>query len=76
MTMIEACPLLPSVPIPIVVAPFMRSTVPVGMVAPEVLVTVAVKVIGWPAVPGLGDAVTDVVVDVVDVDVTARVPLT
>ena len=52
-----------SVPDPIALAPSVKVTLPVGVPEP-VGVTVAVRVIGWPYVDGLGDEATVVVVAV------------
>ena len=52
-----ATPELFSVPVPRVVAPFRKVTVPVG-VGPEAAVTVAVKVTLVPAFAGLSEEVT------------------
>lgn len=61
-----------SVPVPRVVAPFMKVTVPVGAGTPEVPVTVAVKVTLDPTAMEVSEAVRAVVVDPsVTVTVTA-----
>lgn len=52
-----ALPLL-SVPVPNVVEPFLKVTVPVGV--PPLEVTVAVKVTDWPEVDGLREEVSEV----------------
>jgi len=46
-------PLPLRVPVPIVVAPFLNVTVPVGVPGPPVLETVAVNVTDWPEHDGL-----------------------
>ena len=52
-----------SVPVPSVVEPCMKFTVPLGVPEPgDVTLTVAVNVTGWPAVPGFDEEVTIVVV--------------
>ena len=52
------------VPVPMVVAPSLKVTLPVGVpVAGETGLTVAVNVTDWPYVEGLADVVTVVVVD-------------
>ncbi len=55
-----ATPLALSVPVPSVVAPSLKVTVPVGV--PPAPVTVAVKVTDWPKVEGLADEPSAVVV--------------
>jgi len=58
-----ACPPL-SVPVPRLVAPSRKLTVPVGVpAAGNTGVTVADSVTDCPTVPGLGEALTDVVVE-------------
>ena len=46
----EATPLALSVPVPSIVAPFKKVTVPVGVMLPELGVTVAVKITFCPGV--------------------------
>jgi hypothetical protein len=55
-----ALPLASNVPVPIVVVPSLKVTVPVGGLPPPV--TVAVKMIGWPKTEGLSDETSAVVV--------------
>jgi hypothetical protein len=57
-----ATPELFSVPVPRVVAPFRKVTVPVG-IGPEAAVTVAVNVTLVPAFAGLSEEVTLLVVE-------------
>ena len=58
-----AVPVPSSVPLPIFVAPSMKSTVPVGVPAPgETGATVAVNVTDWPKTLGLVSEVSAVVV--------------
>jgi hypothetical protein len=52
-----------SVPVPRVVVPLRKVTAPVGVGAPDVPVTVAVKVTLDPAAMEVADAVNEVVVD-------------
>src|SRR5436305_157792 len=52
-----ATPLLLSVPVPSVVVPSRKVTVPVGVPLPDVAATVAVNVTGWPNTDGLADEV-------------------
>lgn len=52
---------LTSVPVPIVVVPFLKRTLPVG-VGPEAAVTVAVNVTVFPDTDGFGELVTVVTV--------------
>src|ERR1051326_3949947 len=59
-----ACPLL-RVAEPIVTAPSLKSTLPVGVPDPETGVTVAVKMTDEPKHEGLGDEDTEVVVSMV-----------
>jgi hypothetical protein len=49
-----ATPLLFSLPVPKVLVPFLKVTVPVGMFA-DPSATVAVKVTDWPFVDGLSE---------------------
>ena len=56
-----AIPEVLSVPEPMVVEPFLKDTVPVG-IDPEAAATFAVKVTAVPCVAGLSDEVTVVVV--------------
>lgn len=56
-----ACPIAFTVPVPIVVAPSLNRTLPVGVVE-AVLVTVAVNVTDCPTPEGLADETTTVVV--------------
>ena len=58
-----ACPLAFNVPVPSVVVPSLKVTVPVGVPVPELGATVAVKVTDCPTVEGFTDEVTVVVVD-------------
>lgn len=52
------------VPVPSVVAPSLKVTVPVGMPEPgATAATVAVKVTGWPKTDGFAEDITDIVVD-------------
>ncbi len=53
-----------SVPVPMVVDPSLKVTVPVGATEPAAGVTVAVKAIVVPATPELGDADKVVVVTI------------
>jgi hypothetical protein len=57
-----AAPLPLSVPVPRVVAPSLKVTVPVGV--PALHATVAVKVTAWPTGDGVSDELTVVVVAV------------
>ena len=58
-----ARPLLSSVPVPRVVEPSMNVTVPVGVPPPgAIALTTAANVVAWPAVAGLGEALTVTVV--------------
>jgi len=50
-----ACPEALSVPVPSVVAPSLKVTVPLGVPPPLAGVTVAVKVTAWPNALGFGD---------------------
>ncbi len=54
-----------SVPVPIVVAPSLNVTVPVGVTEPDTCVTVAVNVTDCPNTDGFVDEVTVVVLPVV-----------
>jgi hypothetical protein len=58
-----AVPAALSVPVPRVVVPFLKVTVPVGAGTPEVPVTVAVKVTLEPIAIEVAEAVSAVVVD-------------
>jgi hypothetical protein len=54
-----AVPTPPSVPIPRVVVPSLKVTVPVGVPAPgDTGATVAVSVTDWPETPGFAEEVT------------------
>ena len=53
-------PSMPSVPVPSIVAPSLKVTVPVGV--PEADVTVAVNVTGWPESDGFTEVPICVVV--------------
>src|SRR5439155_22484695 len=58
-----ARPVASSVPLPRVVPPSLKVSVPLGVPAPgATAVTVAVKVTGWPAPTGLGEEESVVVV--------------
>jgi hypothetical protein len=50
------------VPVPKVVVPSLKVTVPVGVLLPDVGVTVAVKVTLWPKTEGFAEDTTAVVV--------------
>ena len=50
-----------SVPVPSVVAPSLKVTVPVGVTEPDTWVTVAVNVTLWPHTVGFVEAITAVV---------------
>ena len=59
-----ACPVLPSIAVPIVVEPSMNVAEPVGMPAPATLdVTVTVKVTDWPNTDELTDDESAVLVE-------------
>lgn len=57
-----ACPLALRGTVPKVVVPSVKVTVPVGVPAPGVALTVAVRVTGWPKLEELGLWVSTVVV--------------
>src|SRR5262249_59299478 len=62
-----------SVPVPNVVAPSLKVTVPVGVPAPgAVALTVAVKVTPWPDTEGLSEEVTAVVSALAAAGTTSR----
>jgi hypothetical protein len=56
-----ATPSALSVPVPRVVAPLRKVTVPVGIVAPDCEAAVAVRVMACPVFPELGEEVSVVV---------------
>src|SRR2546428_2595799 len=63
---VVAPPLVDSVPVPSVVRPSLKVTVPLGLTAAalpgELTLTVAVKVTDWPETEGLAEGTTVVVV--------------
>jgi hypothetical protein len=53
---------VPQLPAPTVFPPSVKLYVPVGLIPPTAVLTVAVKVTVWPTVAGLGEAASAVVV--------------